>query len=64
MKGGQRPGFGLKWGSSLSVEVITKTTWVTVRARVTPSFRVRVWFRAILFCLILKRVLVVHGYIH
>ena len=28
--------------------------------RVTPSFRVRVWFRAILLCLILKRVLVAH----
>ena len=40
---------------------LTKThTWVTVRTRVTPSFRVRVCFRAILLCLILKRVLVAY----
>ena len=30
-------------------------TWVIVRTSVTPSFRVRVWFRAILLCLILKK---------
>ena len=35
-------------------------TWVTVRTRVTPSFRVRVWFRATLLCLIFKRVLVAY----
>ena len=35
------------------------TTGVTARTRVTPSFKVRVCFRAILLCLILKRVLVV-----
>ena len=44
---------------------LTKTqTWVTARTRVTPSFRVRACFRAILLCLILKRVLVAHKYIH
>ena len=31
---------------------LTKTNWVTVRTRVIPSFRV--WFRAILLCLILN----------
>ena len=29
--------------------------WVTVRTSVTPSFRVAVWFRANLLCLILKK---------
>ena len=46
----------LRWRWSLSVgvnEIVNLR--VTVRTRVTPSFRVRVWFRAILLCLILKK---------
>ena len=32
----------LRWWVSLSAEVNENITWVTVRTRVTPSFRVRV----------------------
>ena len=38
-------------------------TWVTVMTGVNPSFMVRVFFRAILLCLILNQVLVAHYYI-
>ena len=51
----------LRWRGSLLAEVNENINVVTVRTRVTPSFvRVRVCFRAILLCLILKRVLVAH----
>ena len=42
------------------VRARARLTWVTVRTRVTPSFRVRVCSRAILVCVILKRVFVAH----
>ena len=42
-------------GSEVSRRRLTKKKWVTVRTRDTPTCRVRVWFRAILLCLILKK---------
>ena len=51
----------LRWHVSHLAEVNeTINLAVTVRTRVTPSFKVRVCFRAILLCLILKRVLVAY----
>ena len=55
--------FLLRWHGSLSTKVGETQTWATVMTGVNPSFRIGGFFREILLCLILKRVLVAHSYI-
>ena len=49
----------LRWDGSHSAEVNENINLYS-RTRVTSSFRLRAWFRAVLLCLILKRVLAAH----